>query len=189
MVGRLRGFCVGPPTAFTVWAPVYRGCPCQDPPVCHRVQGDSVAKRQHLLCVVGVVTSCVPCARARTSRSCATENTYTPARLEALFKLSVVTILNHSYQFTNFSAGCGCSIQLVILLKISSKCFCLLSAVSQLVLFTHMQICFFGFFNNPFLLLPQRFRSGSCLNLCKSHTGPHVFLRRFPFRWCELCEY
>ena len=38
-------------------------------------------------CVLfGVVTSCVPCARARTSRSCATENTYTPARLEALFR-------------------------------------------------------------------------------------------------------
>ena len=26
-VGRLRGGCVGPPTAFPVWAPVYRGCP------------------------------------------------------------------------------------------------------------------------------------------------------------------
>ena len=49
--------------------------------------------------LVGVVTSCVLCARVRgrVSRSCATENTYTPARLEALFKLSVVTILRHSY--------------------------------------------------------------------------------------------
>ena len=49
--------------------------------------------------VVGVVTSCVPCVRVsgRTSRSCATENTYTPAPLEALFKLSVVAILNPSY--------------------------------------------------------------------------------------------
>ena len=27
-------------------APVYRGCPCRDPLVCHRVQDDSVAKRQ-----------------------------------------------------------------------------------------------------------------------------------------------
>ena len=88
-------------------------------------------------CVLfGVVTSCVPCARARTSRSCATENTYTPARLEVLFRLSVVTSLSHSYHFTIFSAGCGCSFQLVILLKISSKSFCLLSAVSQFVLFT-----------------------------------------------------
>ena len=25
---------------------MYRGCPCPDPPVCHRVQDDSVAKRQ-----------------------------------------------------------------------------------------------------------------------------------------------
>ena len=33
---------------------------CLDPPVCHRVQGDSVAKSQPLLCVLdGVVTSCV----------------------------------------------------------------------------------------------------------------------------------
>ena len=56
---------------------VYRRCPCRDPPVCHRVQGDSV------FCVlVGVVTSCVLCARvSRVSRdvittgcsSCATE--------------------------------------------------------------------------------------------------------------------
>ena len=37
--------------------------------------------------LVGVVTSCVPCARVRTSRSCAPENAYTPARLEALVKL------------------------------------------------------------------------------------------------------
>ena len=71
--GRLCGGYCGPPTAFPVWAPVYRGCPCRDPPVCHRVQGDSVAKRQPSLCVVvgvlGVVTSCVPCARVpRVSR-------------------------------------------------------------------------------------------------------------------------
>ena len=48
------------------------------PPSQHRVQGDSVARRHPLLCVVGVVTSCVPWARVRgrTSRSCATENTY-----------------------------------------------------------------------------------------------------------------
>ena len=34
--------------SVSVRAPVYRGCPCRDPPVCHRVQGDSVAKRQPL---------------------------------------------------------------------------------------------------------------------------------------------
>ena len=110
VVGRLscRGACVGPPTAFPVRALVYRGCPCRDPPVCHRVQGDSGAKRQPTLCVlVGVVTSCVPCARVRghVPRSCATENTYTPARLEALFKLSVVTILSHSYRLLQHFGG------------------------------------------------------------------------------------
>ena len=95
-----------------------------------------------------VVTSCVPCARVRTSRSCPTENTYTPARLEALFELSVVTILSISCHFTKFSAGCGCSFQLVILLKISSNIFsCLLSAVSQSILFTQMQICFLSLSN------------------------------------------
>ena len=83
-------------------APVYRGCPCRDPPLCHRIQGDSVAKRQpFFVCVgvVGVVTSCVP----RVSRdvmttgcsSCPTGNACTPARLEGLFKLSVVLILSH----------------------------------------------------------------------------------------------
>ena len=65
-----------------------------------RVHGDSVAKRQPLCVLVGVVTSCVLCARVRSHvpRSCATENTYTPARLEAPFKLSVVIFLEHSYR-------------------------------------------------------------------------------------------
>ena len=133
----------GPPTAFPVWALVYRGFPCRDPPVCHRVHGDSTAKRQAMLCVVGVVTSCVPCTSVHTSRSCAPENTYIPARLQPLVKLSVVTILSDSYHFTQFSAGCGCSFQLVILLKISSKFSYLSYAVSQSVLFTQMLFCFF----------------------------------------------
>ena len=44
----------------------------------HRVQGDSVAKRQPFS-IFKVVTSCVLCARVRghVPRSCATENTYT----------------------------------------------------------------------------------------------------------------
>ena len=46
--------------------------------------------------------------------------------------------------FTKFSAGCGCSLQLVILLKISSKFDCLLYAVSQSILFTQIQICLFS---------------------------------------------
>ena len=41
------------PTAFPVRAPVYRGCPCRDPSVCHRVRDDSVAKRQPLCVCVG----------------------------------------------------------------------------------------------------------------------------------------
>ena len=71
------------------------------PTGCHRVQDDPVTKSQPLCVLVGVVTSCVPCARVRgrVSRSCATENTYTPPRLEALSKLSVFTILSHSYHF------------------------------------------------------------------------------------------
>ena len=78
---------------------------------------------------------CVPSARVRTPRSCATENTYISARLEALFKLSIVTIVSHSYPFKKLSAGCGCSFQLVILLKISTKCvLASLSAVSQSIL-------------------------------------------------------
>ena len=51
--------------------------------MCHRVQDDSGAKRQPFFVVVGVVgvlASCVSCARVRgrVSRSCATENTYIP---------------------------------------------------------------------------------------------------------------
>ena len=131
---------------------VYRGCPCRDPPVCHRVQGDSVAKRIPWLCVlIGVVTSCVLCARVRgrASRSCATENTYTPARLEALFKLSVVTILSPSYRLLQHFCGLWvlCSTRHLVrhvleLVEISSEISCLLSAVSQSILFTQVQICF-----------------------------------------------
>ena len=64
--------------------------------------------------VLGVVTSCVLCARVSrvlrdvktTGRvSCATENTYTSARLEALSKLSVVIILSHSYHFHQIFCG------------------------------------------------------------------------------------
>ena len=40
---------MGSPTAFPFRAPVYRGCPCRDPPVCHRVQDDSGAMRQPTL--------------------------------------------------------------------------------------------------------------------------------------------
>ena len=100
VVGRVVELVSGHLRPSSVEALVYRGCPCRDPPVCHRVQGDSVAKRQPFCVLVGVLTSRVLCARVRghVSRSCATEKTYTPARMGALFKLSVVTILRHSYR-------------------------------------------------------------------------------------------
>ena len=40
----------GHPRPPSVEALVYRGCPCWDPPVCHRVQDDSVAERQRSEC-------------------------------------------------------------------------------------------------------------------------------------------
>ena len=57
---------------------MYRGCPCRDPPVCHRVQDDSATKRQPIVLVVGVVKCCGRHVRVRVgvSRSCDTENTY-----------------------------------------------------------------------------------------------------------------
>ena len=107
-----------------------------------------------MLCF-GVVTSCVVCARVSRMlsdvlttgcTSCAPENTYTSARLEALFQLLVVTILSHSYNFHQQIAGFGCSFQFVILFEMFFTSFdeisltfsCLLSAVSQFVLFTLM---------------------------------------------------
>ena len=87
------------------------------PPECHIVQGDSVAKRQPLLCVlVGVVTSCVLCARVR-------------GRASRSWQLRVLTLLlgwkrcssSQSSPLSgirvrsNISAGFGCSVQLVVL--------------------------------------------------------------------------
>ena len=88
VVGRLRGGYVGPPTAFLRGGTGVPCVSCLDPPVCPRVQDDPGAKKPTLLGVVvvvlGVVTSCVLCARV--SRvlsdmfttgciSCAPENT------------------------------------------------------------------------------------------------------------------
>ena len=47
---------VGHPRPPSVEALVYRGCPCRDSPVCHRVQGGSVAERQP--CAGGWCVSC-----------------------------------------------------------------------------------------------------------------------------------
>ena len=88
-------------------APAYRGRPRRDPPVCHRVQGDSGQSANPSWCgVLGVVTSSGLCVRVPSS--CATENTHLPARLEALFQLSIVIILSHLHQI---SAGFGCFLQ------------------------------------------------------------------------------
>ena len=148
----------GHSTAFPVGHRVYRGCPCRDPPGVPQSPVRLFGKAPTLLGVVvgvlGVVTSGVHCARVpRVSRdvtttvcgSCATEITHNPARLEALVKLSVVTILSHILIIsTKFSVGLWVlSLQIVILFEISSDFSCLLSAVSQFILFTQMQICFF----------------------------------------------
>ena len=58
-------FTSGHPRPSSVEALVYHGCPCRDPPVFHRVQDDSVAKRQQILCwlecvVVSVVVFVFP---------------------------------------------------------------------------------------------------------------------------------
>ena len=128
--------------------------PTGGPPVCPRVQDDPEGKSQPFLVWLflcfGVVTSCVLCARA--SRvlsdvlttgciSCAPENTYTPARLGALSKFSVVTILCRSYHFHQYFF----LLRVLGALSNSSSCSrcsltfsCLLSAVSQSVLFTLM---------------------------------------------------
>ena len=47
---------LGHPRPPSVEALVYRRCPCRAPPVCHRVQDDSVAERQP--CACGWCVSC-----------------------------------------------------------------------------------------------------------------------------------
>ena len=81
-------------------APVYRGVSCLDPPVCLRVQDDPEAKSQPIVVLVGVLRSCDDRVRVRVrgreKRVCVQLRVLTPpARLEALFKLSVVFILSH----------------------------------------------------------------------------------------------
>ena len=107
VVGRVVELVSGHKRPSTAEALVCRGCPCRDPPVCHRVHGDSVAQHQPFYLLVRVVTSCVLCARVRghVPCSCATENTCTPAGLEALFKLSVVTTLRHLYRSLQHFCG------------------------------------------------------------------------------------
>ena len=51
-----REACLGHPRPLSVKALVYRGCPCRDPPVCHRVQEDPAAERQP--CACGWCVSC-----------------------------------------------------------------------------------------------------------------------------------
>ena len=93
---------------------------------------------------VGVVTSCVPCARVhgRAPRSCATENTYTPDRLEALSKLSVVAIPSPSCHFDQIFCGLWVLPPTRHLVEDLVDISCSSQAVSQSVLFTQVQICF-----------------------------------------------
>ena len=97
VVGRsLRRGAVGPPTASPRTRTHVPWVSCLD----HVGVTESrmtLSQRANPCVFVGVVTSCVLCAcvRGHVSRSCATENTYTCPRLEALFKLSVVDILRH----------------------------------------------------------------------------------------------
>ena len=60
-----------------------------------------MTKPRPILVVVGVVMQCDRRVRVRVhvSRSCATENTYTSARLEALLELSIVIIRTHLHEF------------------------------------------------------------------------------------------
>ena len=94
---------------------VYRGCPCGDPPACHRVQGDAVAKRQPFLVwwlvfafhghvQLRILTLLLDWKRCPSSQSS---------------PYSVLRIIS-----TKFFAGCGCSLQLVILFEISSNFSC-----------------------------------------------------------------
>ena len=104
--GRLCGACCGPPTAF----PVGHRCTVGVLAGTHRC-----GKAPTLLCVVvgvvGVVTSCARVPRVSRDvitsgcSSCATEITYTPARLEALFELSVVAILRHLHRSLHHFCG------------------------------------------------------------------------------------
>ena len=87
----------GPPTASPRTGPVYRGCPGRDPLGCSDARA-GWHRRQSANPFCGcwsVLLSVSSCSgRGRGSRSNAIENTYTPARLEALFQLLVV-ILSH----------------------------------------------------------------------------------------------
>ena len=87
---------VRPPTAFPRTAPRVPWVSFLDPRGCQSPD-DPVTKSQPLCVLVGVVTSCVLCARVRcrVSRSCATENTYRHLNSEVLQCRSV--ILNGSF--------------------------------------------------------------------------------------------
>ena len=115
-----------------------------DPPVCHRVQGDSVAKSQPILCV-GWSRSCVLCSHDRVELRILTPLLdWKRCSSSQSSPFSGICIVR-----SNISARCGCSLQPVILFDtfisshISSECYhCLLDAVSQSIFSTQMQICF-----------------------------------------------
>ena len=97
----------GPPTASPRTGPVYRGCPGRDPLGCSDARA-GWHRRQSANPFCGcwsVLLSVSSCSgRGRGSRSNAIENTYTPARLEALFQLLVV-ILSHPRSYHSYHPG------------------------------------------------------------------------------------
>ena len=128
--------------------------------MCHRVQGDSVAKRQPLLCVVGVVTSCVCLALMFVHQAHVQLRIFTlllawkRCSSSQSSPFSVIRIIS-----TEFSVGCGRSSPTLHLVRhvlhlvrhVSS----LLYALSQSVLFTQMLICFFHRETDHFRMLSR----------------------------------
>ena len=113
---------VGPPTAFPRTAPRVPWVSFLDPRGCQSPD-DPVGKSQPLCVLVGVVTSCVLCARVRgrVSRSCATENTYRPARLEAVFSpFSDICVVRPKISAV-FRFGCSVQLVEMFLLVVASR--------------------------------------------------------------------
>ena len=102
-------------------AQVFRGCPCRDPPVCHRVQDDSGAQRQPFCVWLLVLLESwhhvfLALVFVVVFRAHAQLRILTPllkwkrCSSSQSSSFSVIRIIS-----TKVSAGCGCSLLLVIL--------------------------------------------------------------------------
>ena len=148
---------------------VYRGCPAwthlcgSESRMTLRQRANPLSSWVESCCSVMVVFVFVVVVEVvRSAFVYVTENTYKPARLEALFKLSVVLLLSHLFRViraiqticttrtiqifqisegasTRFSAACVPTTRHLVRDLIGL--FLLLSAVSQSILFAQMQIC------------------------------------------------